>query len=282
VPELSVRGISRRFRGITGSYSVKRDLFSSTIGIGSLGSTLSSMSALSLSSSIPDCGTIIDQRYDQIWAHIVVRVKLNPQGVDHLPTPFAQWKSYWKMGIEAIWNRQIPSSFPEGKFHSSGGRAVDFWQQVENDVKLQSGDLNYWSRRWACSRDDEGACRVSFEVQWVESGEHHSVDVGNVAEGGSSAENGWVLLPNGTGLTLTGAAHEYGHMLGLAHDRLPPNGCEVETQAQRNHFSEASNDPKFPWRRTVMCAVAAYGQLPDYLVKPFAENLGSNLELTDN
>jgi hypothetical protein len=74
-------------------------------------------------------------------------------------------------------------------------------------------------------------------------------------------------------------AHEFGHMLGFAHDRIPPNGCEVETTAQRNNFSENSGLPNFPWRRTVMCAVAVYGQLPSHLVRQFADSLGSNIEL---
>src|SRR5262249_37662785 len=135
---------------------------------------------------------------------------------------------------------------------------------------------DYWTKYWACGLTGELPCRLSFEVQWVETGEHHLVNVGDVASEGGSNEGGWRLLPTGEGLTLTGAAHEFGHMLGLGHDRIPPNGCEVETAAQKN--SDPSL-PNFPWRKTVMCAVAVFGQLPGHLIKQFADNLGSNIEL---
>jgi hypothetical protein len=118
---------------------------------------------------------------------------------------------------------------------------------------------------------------LQFEVQWFESGEDHSVNV--VSTENTSDESTWVLLPSGAGLPLTGAAHEFGHMLGFTHDRIPPNGCEVETKAQRNWFAEHSEAPNFPWRRTVMCPVAHYAELPDYLVTRFVDALGSELEL---
>jgi hypothetical protein len=122
-------------------------------------------------------------------------------------------------------------------------------------------------------------CRraLQFEVQWVESGEDHLVNV--VSSADTSDERSWILLPSGAGITLTGVAHEFGHMLGFSHDRIPPNGCEIETREQRNKFSTDPTRPDFPWRRTVMCAVSVYGELPSYLVKQFADALDSRLEL---
>jgi hypothetical protein len=280
--DLSVKGIARRFRGLTGPSSIKRDLLSGAIGPISLRSSLMAMSDLSVRKSIPDCATSIDQGYSQIWTHIAVRVKLVPHNVDNLPTPLERWKDYFKMGIEGIWNRQIPSSFPTGAFHASRGGAQEFWLQVQEDAKQQSGDPNYWTKHWVCSRIGELPCRLFFEVQWVETGQHHTVGVGDVASMGDSDESGWKLLPTGVGLTLTGVAHEYGHMLGFAHDRIPPNDCEVETTAQRKYFSDNPGLPNFPWRRTVMCAIAVYGQLPSHLVQPFADNIDSNIELIAN
>src|SRR5258708_5094931 len=151
--ELSVKGISRRFRGLTGARSVKRDLLSGATGLISLRASLISMSALSVKKSIPDCGTSIDQSFDQFWTHIIVRVRLVLHEVDNLPTPLERWKDYWKMGIEGIWNRQIPSTFPAGGFHKSMGSAQSFWLPVQEDAKLQSGDPDYWTKHWMCSRE---------------------------------------------------------------------------------------------------------------------------------
>jgi hypothetical protein len=281
VAELSLKGIARRFLGLNGSFSVRNDLLSNTSGFDSLGTFLLSKCALKVQNAIPDCGFTINQAYDQFWTHIIVRVKVVAHNVANLPTSLDLWKGYWKMGIEAIWNRQIPSSFPPGIFHKDMETAQQSWSQVEEDAKQQSGDPNYWSKGWVCRRNGESPCRLRFEVQWVESSEHHVIQVGDVASApGGSDESTWVLLPTGAGLTLTGAAHEYGHMLGFSHDRIPPNGCEVETAVARNKFSESPNLPDFPWRRTVMCAISVYGQLPSHLVAPFANNIGSSIEQT--
>ena len=277
--ELSVKGISRKFRGAAGQFSVGKDMLPSETRPILVRSNLMAISTLPVKNLIPNCSSLIDQAYLQVWTHIVVRVKLIPHNVDSLPTPVERWQEYWKMGVEAIWNRQIPSLFPTGAFHKTLGSAEAFWRSVEVDAKLQSGDPDYWNKHWAAGRDGELPTRVSFELDWVESGEHHSINAGDIVSQGGSDESNWKLLATGEGLTLTGAAHEFGHMLGFAHDRIPPNGCEVETTAQLNNFANDPSLPSFPWRRTVMCAVAVYGQLPGHLVQPFADNIGSNIQL---
>jgi hypothetical protein len=274
---LSVKGIGRRFRDLRGRFSVTEDLLvvGTDGGATSLQSGLLSLSALPpVKTSIIDCDTKLDAAYSQIWTHIIVKVKLVPQ---ELSAPIEMWKQYWKMGIEGIWNRQIPSSFPAGAFHQAMGRAQDFWLQVQEDTKRQSGDPGYWTKHWACSGDGEVPTRLQFEVQWVESQEDHVVHV--VSSADTSDESSWILTPSGAGLTLTGAAHEFGHMLGFPHDRIPPNGCEIETSEQHKKFAAHPDLPDFPWRRTVMCAVSVYGQLPGHLVEKFADALGSRLEL---
>jgi hypothetical protein len=55
--------------------------------------------------------------------------------------------------------------------------AKNKWQEVPESTKNQSNDPNYWNKHWMCSQVGEAACRLSFEVQWVESDEHHSVNV---------------------------------------------------------------------------------------------------------
>lgn len=277
--DLSVKGIARRFRHLTGAFSVMGDLFPAVARPAPLRSRLMPVSTLPVKRSIPDCGTTIDQGYTQIWTHIIVRVKLVPHNMDNLPTPLEQWKDYLEMGIEGIWNRQIPLSFPAGAFHTSMESAKNKWQEVPESTKNQSNDPNYWNKHWMCSQVGEAACRLSFEVQWVESDEHHSVNVGDVASTQASDESNWPLLPSGFGLTLIGAAHEFGHMLGLSHDRIPPKGCEIETQYWRDWFTEHSDSSDFPWYRTVMCAVSGYAQLPINHVQQFADAIGSEIKL---
>src|SRR6185295_19279368 len=111
-----------------------------------------------------------------------------------------RWKDYWKMGIEGIWNRQIPSSFPAGAFHKTMASAESFWRGVEADATLQSGDPDYWTKHWEASRDGERPCRVSFELKWVDSGEHHSILAGDIVSQGDSDESSWKLLSTGEGL----------------------------------------------------------------------------------
>jgi hypothetical protein len=108
VADLSVKGIARRFRHLTGAFSVMGDLFPAVARPASLRSRLMPVSTLPVKRSIPDCGTTIDQGYTQIWTHIIVRVKLVPHNMDNLPTPLEQWKDYWKMGIEG--NLESPNS----------------------------------------------------------------------------------------------------------------------------------------------------------------------------
>jgi hypothetical protein len=227
--------------------------------------------------SLIDCGTKIEAAYSQIWTHIIVKIKAMPQNLQETPTSLELWKEYWKMGIEGIWNRQIPSSFPAGAFHQTMQSAQNFWLQVQEETKEQSGDAAYWTKHWACSGDGELPTRLQFEVQWVDSGEDHVIQVVSTAD--TSDEASWILEPSGAGLTLTGAAHEFGHMLGFPHDRIPPNGCEIETPEQRNRFAANPGVPDFPWQRTVMCAVSVYGQVPGYLLEKFASALASRLVL---
>ncbi len=70
-----------------------------------------------------------------------------------------------------------------------------------------NGITNCWTHRWGSGRAGELACRFSFEVQWVTSNQHHSVQV---TQGGGRANMGHFYTNNGGGT----AAHEYGHMIG--------------------------------------------------------------------
>ncbi len=283
--DFSVRGVARRFRSLASPYALRHDLIAGGPLPGedptSIRSILAAISGLTVASRIEDCGSSISQAYDQSWTQVVVRVRIDRGGLADLPTPVEHWQDYWKMGIEAIWNRTLPASFPAGLFHADRESAQVAWLQVQEDVKQRSGDPDYWKKHWVCGRDGEQPCRLRFEVRWVDAGEHHTVRVGDAA-GANADEGAWHLGTTGSGLTLTGAAHEFGHMLGRTHDRSPPHGCEVESASERERFAQNPDAPDFPWRRTVMCAVAVYGELPSSLVQPFADAIGSNVALAED
>ena len=64
-----------------------------------------------------------------------------------------------------------------------------------------------WNNKWACVRNGQLPCRVSFEVRWVSGHPHHTV---SVAPGwGHSSMTVW-HEEDEPGET----AHEFGHMLG--------------------------------------------------------------------
>jgi hypothetical protein len=65
-----------------------------------------------------------------------------------------------------------------------------------------------WSNRFSCVRPGERACPLTFEVDWVTAGWHHSVVVSPGA-GNENMGRWFISTAGGT------AAHEFGHMLGL-------------------------------------------------------------------
>jgi hypothetical protein len=109
-----------------------------------------------------------------------------------------------------------------------------------------------WSDQRGCGRRGEIACPLTFEVLWVTSDEHHAVAV-HKGPGRSNMYN-WHTTDGGDV-----AAHEFGHMIGLA-DEYP--------------------DPNCPNRRpvdtgTIMDDLG--GTIPDRLLKRLADNLGSTI-----
>lgn len=134
---LSLKGIARKYRGITTGFSVIKDIFglSSITGSVSLRSELQSISRENYSFDMSECIFGWTAAFEQTWSHIVIRIRLNPDS-----------------GISAATMTNLRTT----------------WQ-----TSIQ----NIWSNRWGCGRAGECTCPFTFEVQWVTTNQHHSVTV---------------------------------------------------------------------------------------------------------
>jgi len=123
---LSLRGIARRYGNVTGAFSVAQAIVNGTgTGTVSLRSRLESMARKEVS------------LFEQIWSHIKIRIRLNPDGdIDIPPGTLDTLKATWQQGIE-----------------------------------------DTWSNQWGVGRSDELTCPLTFEVVWVNTNEHHTVRV---------------------------------------------------------------------------------------------------------
>ena len=111
---------------------------------------------------------------------VEVRIRLNP-AADVTDEEFADARARWEQGIEDTWN--------------AGPR-----------LRRTSGD---------CRCEEY---RIEYDVQWVETGEHHVVQVPS-GSGRSDMGNWFVEDPGST------AAHEFGHMLGNPDEYPEPDRC---------------------------------------------------------
>jgi hypothetical protein len=137
---LSVRGIARQFRGVTGTVSVRQTyrlipLPGFPTNIPSLRGRLELIARRELSFSVSECIYGWTAAFEQTWSRVRVRIQLSPDAGITAAT-ITTLRTAWENGIETTWNN-----------------------------------------RWAIGRAGERPCPLEFDVLWVTNGAHHNVRV---------------------------------------------------------------------------------------------------------
>lgn len=203
--DLSLKGVARKYGGLSDGFSVTNDIFGvpSIGGSESLRSKLESMAREEHSFAQSECIFNWTAAFEQTWTHMRVRIRLNPDA-DVSAQTMATLRRRWRTGIE-----------------------------------------NIWTHRWGCGLADELTCRLSFEVLWVNANPHHDVRVNTGMKCVDDAGNPIVCRTNKgrwhTGDSGNVAAHEFGHMLGLVDEYTEnppcPNRNPVNTGTIMDHNS---------------------------------------------
>jgi M6 family metalloprotease-like protein len=126
--------------------------------------------------------------------HVVVRIRLQPDA-DVTQAQLAAQQAIWEPAIEQAWTNRFA-------------------------ILLQKGGCE-------CK-----AYNVTLDVQWVNSGEHHTVQV-HSGSGRADMGNWFITSTGGT------AAHEVGHMLGNP-DEYPDNNCPARNVTNDNSIMRSS------------------------------------------
>ena len=209
--DLSLKGVARRYMGLTGSMSVANDVLGG-VGAGShsLRQKLESEARTEYSFPVSECIYGWTARFEQTWTHITVRIELNPDaGISN--ATMNTLRTTWENAIEST-----------------------------------------WTNRWGCARSGELMCRLSIDVQWVATGEHHAVRVRTGP--GRSNMGTWDTFDSG-GI----AAHEFGHMLGNP-DEYTDSACTSRSPVNTGTVMDNNTNT-----------------VPARLMSRFASNIGSNM-----
>jgi hypothetical protein len=103
---LSLRGVARRYSNVTGSFSVAQAIFNgNTVGGVSLRSKLEDMARQEFSFDYSECIYSGTAAFQQIWSHIRVRIRLNPDAGITAAT-MNTLRTTWQTGIQNTWSNR--------------------------------------------------------------------------------------------------------------------------------------------------------------------------------
>jgi hypothetical protein len=211
--DLSLKGVARQYGGISGGFSVINDVFGA--------STITGTQSL--------------------------RTRLESMASEEHSFSVSECVFDWTAAFEQTWTHieiRIRLNPDAGISNATMNTLRTTW---ENGIE------NTWTHRWGCARSGELPCRLSFDVRWINSGQHHTVRV----RPGPDRSNMTTWDTSDTGGV---AAHEFGHMLG--------------------HVDEYPEDPPCPDRSPVNTGTVMdnnSNNVPSRLMNRFANNIGSNV-----
>ncbi len=98
---LSIRGIARQYQGHSGPLSVKSQIMGNQTG--SVRQRLESLARQNVSFSMSECIYGWTAEFEQIWSHVIVRIRLNPDAGISAQT-MAALRTTWENTIQTRWS----------------------------------------------------------------------------------------------------------------------------------------------------------------------------------
>lgn len=210
---LSLRGIARQYKGVIGGVSVTRDIFN--------------LSKINGAESL--------------------RSKLKSIARQEHSFRISECVFGWTAAFEQTWSHiviRISLSPDPGISANTMNTLMTTWQ---------NGIQSTWDNHWGCGRNGECVCPFTFEVQWVITNPHHTVNV-HVGPSRSNMAN-WDTLDVGSV-----AAHEFGHMLGLVDEYSEKSVCPNRNPVDTGTVMDNNSN-----------------NVPARMMTKFADNIGSNV-----
>ncbi|MDP8931615.1 MAG: immune inhibitor A [Actinomycetota bacterium] len=103
---LSVRGIARQYRNVTGGFWVRQGIFGGSVpSPGSLRTRLVSLARREFSFSVSECIYGWTAAFEQTWSLVRVRIRLNPDAGITEET-MNTLRTRWRQGIQDTWSNR--------------------------------------------------------------------------------------------------------------------------------------------------------------------------------